>query len=158
VTPSRLVLEARQRRRVAPAEASLLAAFSAMFVLAGHYDVQSVLDQMEMAVAVLGSGAWQFEEIGQEIVDRMGRRDGVERDNARIAFLHAVCLGDAFGIALGLDGQLLWVDQLVAPQAAFAGMDRIRQAYRHAVEQRYRFFSYGDAMLLTRDERQSDAN
>jgi S-adenosylmethionine:tRNA ribosyltransferase-isomerase len=41
---------------------------------------------------------------------------------------------------------------------AFAGLDRIRRAYRHAVEHRYRFFSYGDAMLLTRDERQSDAN
>ena len=40
---------------------------------------------------------------------------------------------------------------------AFAGLDRIRRAYRHAVEQRYRFFSYGDAMLLTRDARQSDA-
>jgi S-adenosylmethionine:tRNA ribosyltransferase-isomerase len=40
---------------------------------------------------------------------------------------------------------------------AFAGLDRIHRAYRHAVEQRYRFFSYGDAMLLTRDERQSDA-
>ena len=32
--------------------------------------------------------------------------------------------------------------------SAFAGMDTIRQAYRHAIEQRYRFFSYGDAMLL----------
>jgi S-adenosylmethionine:tRNA ribosyltransferase-isomerase len=25
----------------------------------------------------------------------------------------------------------------------------MRAAYRHAIEQRYRFFSYGDAMLLT---------
>ena len=33
---------------------------------------------------------------------------------------------------------------------AFAGLDRIRAAYTHAVEQRYRFFSYGDAMLLER--------
>ena len=32
--------------------------------------------------------------------------------------------------------------------SAFAGMDTIRAAYRHAIEQRYRFFSYGDAMLL----------
>jgi S-adenosylmethionine:tRNA ribosyltransferase-isomerase len=32
--------------------------------------------------------------------------------------------------------------------SAFAGRERILQAYRHAVEQRYRFFSYGDAMLL----------
>ena len=35
--------------------------------------------------------------------------------------------------------------------SAFAGMEPIRRAYRHAVEQRYRFFSYGDAMLIDRD-------
>ncbi|UIF85615.1 tRNA preQ1(34) S-adenosylmethionine ribosyltransferase-isomerase QueA [Cupriavidus sp. UYPR2.512] len=34
--------------------------------------------------------------------------------------------------------------------SALAGVEAIRAAYRHAVEQRYRFFSYGDAMLLTR--------
>ena len=32
--------------------------------------------------------------------------------------------------------------------SAFAGKQRVFEAYRHAVEQRYRFFSYGDAMLL----------
>ncbi|HLU06597.1 MAG TPA: tRNA preQ1(34) S-adenosylmethionine ribosyltransferase-isomerase QueA [Woeseiaceae bacterium] len=32
--------------------------------------------------------------------------------------------------------------------AAFAGTDRILSAYRHAVAERYRFFSYGDAMLV----------
>lgn len=32
--------------------------------------------------------------------------------------------------------------------AAFAGYENMRAAYRHAVEQGYRFFSYGDAMLL----------
>ncbi|KAF0572328.1 S-adenosylmethionine:tRNA ribosyltransferase-isomerase [Xylella fastidiosa] len=32
--------------------------------------------------------------------------------------------------------------------AAFAGRTRILDAYYHAVQQRYRFFSYGDAMLL----------
>ena len=32
--------------------------------------------------------------------------------------------------------------------AAFAGLDRIKSAYREAVGQRYRFFSYGDAMLI----------
>ncbi len=35
--------------------------------------------------------------------------------------------------------------------SAFAGHERILAAYRHAVEQRYRFFSYGDAMFLTPD-------
>jgi S-adenosylmethionine:tRNA ribosyltransferase-isomerase len=32
--------------------------------------------------------------------------------------------------------------------AAFAGLPRIRAAYREAVRERYRFFSYGDAMLI----------
>jgi S-adenosylmethionine:tRNA ribosyltransferase-isomerase len=32
--------------------------------------------------------------------------------------------------------------------AAFAGLDRMRRAYAHAIRQRYRFFSYGDACLL----------
>jgi S-adenosylmethionine:tRNA ribosyltransferase-isomerase len=31
--------------------------------------------------------------------------------------------------------------------SAFAGMDNIRAAYQHAIHQKYRFFSYGDAML-----------
>ncbi|WP_175657735.1 tRNA preQ1(34) S-adenosylmethionine ribosyltransferase-isomerase QueA [Burkholderia vietnamiensis] len=34
--------------------------------------------------------------------------------------------------------------------SAFAGVETIRAAYRHAIDERYRFFSYGDAMLLTR--------
>ena len=34
--------------------------------------------------------------------------------------------------------------------SAFGGMDNIRRAYQQAVEQRYRFFSYGDAMLIER--------
>ena len=34
--------------------------------------------------------------------------------------------------------------------SAFAGMEPVRAAYRHAIAQRYRFFSYGDAMLIDR--------
>ena len=32
--------------------------------------------------------------------------------------------------------------------SALAGIEETRSAYRHAVDQRYRFFSYGDAMLV----------
>jgi S-adenosylmethionine:tRNA ribosyltransferase-isomerase len=34
--------------------------------------------------------------------------------------------------------------------SAFAGMENTRKAYAHAIAERYRFFSYGDAMLIDR--------
>ena len=34
--------------------------------------------------------------------------------------------------------------------SAFAGTQNVRRAYAHAVKKRYRFFSYGDAMLIER--------
>ena len=37
---------------------------------------------------------------------------------------------------------------LLAMLFAFAGTSLVQRAYRHAVESRYRFFSYGDAMLI----------
>ena len=37
---------------------------------------------------------------------------------------------------------------LLALVAAFAGLENILAAYQHAIEQRYRFYSYGDAMLI----------
>jgi S-adenosylmethionine:tRNA ribosyltransferase-isomerase len=37
---------------------------------------------------------------------------------------------------------------LLALVAAFGGLEAILGAYHHALEQRYRFYSYGDAMLI----------
>ncbi|MEO9830822.1 MAG: S-adenosylmethionine:tRNA ribosyltransferase-isomerase, partial [Nitratireductor sp.] len=39
---------------------------------------------------------------------------------------------------------------LVMLVSAFAGAETIRDAYRHAIESGYRFYSYGDACLLFR--------
>ncbi len=36
--------------------------------------------------------------------------------------------------------------------SAFAGFENIKNAYQHAIHQQYRFFSYGDAMLLERND------
>jgi len=32
--------------------------------------------------------------------------------------------------------------------SALAGLENIRRAYRRAVEKKYRFYSFGDAMLI----------
>jgi S-adenosylmethionine:tRNA ribosyltransferase-isomerase len=37
---------------------------------------------------------------------------------------------------------------LIMLVCAFGGYDNVMRAYRHAVENRYRFFSYGDAMFI----------
>ena len=39
--------------------------------------------------------------------------------------------------------------------SAFAGMETIREAYAHAIRQRYRFYSYGDAMFIARSASES---
>jgi S-adenosylmethionine:tRNA ribosyltransferase-isomerase len=39
---------------------------------------------------------------------------------------------------------------LVMLVSAFAGLDNVQAAYRHAIDRRYRFFSYGDAMFIHR--------
>jgi S-adenosylmethionine:tRNA ribosyltransferase-isomerase len=39
--------------------------------------------------------------------------------------------------------------------SAFAGLVPVRRAYRHAIDARYRFFSYGDAMLIDRNDASS---
>jgi S-adenosylmethionine:tRNA ribosyltransferase-isomerase len=37
--------------------------------------------------------------------------------------------------------------------SAFSGLDRMKAAYAHAITNDYRFYSYGDACLLVRADR-----
>ena len=53
------------------------------------------------------------------------------------------------GVDLLLTNFHLPRSSLLALVCAFGGTELILEAYRHAVEQRYRFYSYGDAMLVT---------
>ena len=39
---------------------------------------------------------------------------------------------------------------LIMLVSAFAGFDHVMAAYQHAIAQKYRFFSYGDAMFVTK--------
>ncbi|MEE4245592.1 MAG: tRNA preQ1(34) S-adenosylmethionine ribosyltransferase-isomerase QueA [Kangiellaceae bacterium] len=45
---------------------------------------------------------------------------------------------------------------LIMLVSAFSGKDHILKAYQHAVENKYRFFSYGDAMFLERNDAAAD--
>lgn len=36
--------------------------------------------------------------------------------------------------------------------SAFAGLDRMKAAYKHAIDSGYRFYSYGDTSLLVRED------
>ncbi|MGL4900184.1 MAG: S-adenosylmethionine:tRNA ribosyltransferase-isomerase, partial [Shewanella sp.] len=39
---------------------------------------------------------------------------------------------------------------LIMLVSAFAGFDHVMAAYQHAISHKYRFFSYGDAMFVTK--------
>ena len=81
-----------------------------------------------------------LESIGQPLTARRGETD---------IFIHPPY---SFGVVDGLLTNFhLPQSTLIMLVSAFAGKELVMEAYRKAVEQRYRFFSYGDCMLLVND-------
>jgi S-adenosylmethionine:tRNA ribosyltransferase-isomerase len=80
--------------------------------------------------------------------------DAAERGGGRVVSGPGVASlfiypGFAFRVATGLFTNFhLPRSSLLMLVAAFAGRERVLDAYREAIERRYRFYSYGDAMLI----------
>ena len=56
--------------------------------------------------------------------------------------------GTPYKAGSGVQGLLKSLPSLLMLVAAFAGRDTILAAYREAVAERYRFYSYGDATVI----------
>ena len=83
--------------------------------------------------------------------DAARRGDGKVRPGRADAalFIHPGSPGFTFRVVSGLMTNFhLPKSSLLMLVAAFAGRERVLAAYREAVERRYRFYSYGDAMLI----------
>ena len=75
--------------------------------------------------------------------------DGAERAAATaLAITTAMKAGKIGGDAVL--GHPSWEAILRTIDVPFSGRDAIRNAYRKAIEERYRFYSYGDCMLITK--------
>ena len=59
----------------------------------------------------------------------MSGGDGVQRDHARVGFLHTIRLYLAFAVGLRLNRKLSGIDQAVAPKAASARPDMSHRAH-----------------------------
>jgi hypothetical protein len=55
------------------------------------------------------------------------------------------------GRSLGRDTWAAIRSTLLVLVSAFAGYERTRALYRHAIERGYRFYSFGDAMFVQRE-------
>ena len=110
------------------------------------YDVPASTQQALQACRARGGKVWAVGTTSVRTLESWGKT-GLAQGDTQIF------------ITPGFEFQ--WVDCLITnfhlPKStlmmlvsALAGYDKVMALYAHAIEKRYRFFSYGDAMLLTR--------
>ena len=104
--------------------------------------VNRALDERRRVVAVGTTTTRTLEAVAQAHGGRLAQASG-ETD----LFIHP---GFEFRVVTGLLTNFhLPMSSLLMLVAAFAGREPVLAAYREAVAARYRFYSYGDAMLIT---------
>ena len=113
-----------------------------------HFEIPEALAQAIAACRVRGGDVWAVGTTVVRALESAAHDDGTVNAGAADTQLMIVP-GFQFRVVDRLITNFhLPRSTLLMLVAAFAGYDETMAAYRHAVEQRYRFYSYGDAMCI----------
>lgn len=113
-----------------------------------HYDIPVALADAVGEVRARGRQVWAVGTTVVRALESAARDDGSVRSGPADTRL-LIAPGYRFRVVDRLVTNFhLPRSTLLLLVAAFAGYDLIRSAYEHAVRQRYRFYSYGDAMVI----------
>ena len=103
--------------------------------------INRALDERRRVVAVGTTSVRTLEFVAQQNAGKIGAGRGEANLFIYPGFKFQVISGLLTNFHLPRSTLLMLV-------SAFAGMDLTRRAYEHAVRERYRFYSYGDCMLI----------
>jgi S-adenosylmethionine:tRNA ribosyltransferase-isomerase len=121
------------------------------------YDIPSATAEAIAATRAAGGRVIAVGTTSLRALESAGKADGTVRPGASETAIF-ITPGYRFKVVDRLITNFhLPKSTLLMLVSAFAGYDNIRNAYAHAVAERYRFFSYGDAMLLERTGQPTDA-
>jgi S-adenosylmethionine:tRNA ribosyltransferase-isomerase len=113
----------------------------------GESAAQAIEQARRASRPVLAVGTTVVRALEDAVEKNAGRGEIVAPGKAEAQIF--LCPGKTFRIVNQLLTNFhLPQSSLLALVAAFAGREPVLQAYRHAVESGYRFYSYGDAMLI----------
>jgi len=113
-----------------------------------HYDIPAALAAQVRAVRSRGGQVWAIGTTVVRALEAAAREDGTLATGPADTRL-LITPGFRFRVVDRLLTNFhLPRSTLLMLVAALAGTERTLEAYRHAVRQRYRFYSYGDAMVI----------